>query len=74
MERSRDAGSIPAASIFSAGKFLTGTYFPSYELISMVCVFYKGNLIFFPFVSVFISVGIVIDDDATKFTLANDAP
>ena len=50
-----------------------GTYLPSYELISIVWVFYKGNFIFLPSVSVFISVGIVLDDDATKFTFANEA-
>ena len=51
-----------------------GTYFPSYELISMVCVFYTGNFTFLSSMSVFISVGIVLDDDATKFTLSNEAP
>ena len=55
------------------GKLFTDTSFPSYEVISMLCVFLNGNYNFLPVASVSISVGILFEDVATQFTLVTDA-
>ena len=59
---------------FPAGKFLTDTSFPSYEVISKFWIFLTGNSNSFPSESVYISEGIVLEDVAIQFTLSPEVP